>query len=347
MRFTLYHLYDIIIRLNINIFNDISLNRILQMHLSDKGVTLMAINPAIRLAIKAISYSDVDMKKFYKVQRTLQTIKSPKINNRFYKMWDNKIISDSREILTRIYEPKQKTRNELLLFFHGGGWVTESVDTYNRVCVNLANHTGCRVMSVEYRLAPEHPFPDGLDDCYAVTHELLSKPDLLGIKAEDVVLIGDSAGGNFAAVISMVIRDIGEFRISRQILIYPATYNKHDSSSPFVSVKKFGTDYLLTSKHICEYMDMYVPDKACLDTPYIAPLLAEDFAGMPKTLVITAEYDPLRDEGEMYANKIRQAGGYADTYRIKDAIHGFFALDARYGHVRQVYKIINAFLNNE
>ncbi|MDO5560893.1 MAG: alpha/beta hydrolase [Oscillospiraceae bacterium] len=307
----------------------------------------MAINPAIRLAIKAISYSDVDMKKFYKVQRTLQTIKSPKINNRFYKMWDNKIVSGGREILTRIYEPKEKTRTQLLLFFHGGGWVTESVDTYNRVCVNLANHTGCRVMSVEYRLAPENPFPDGLDDCYAVAHNILSQPQLLGIETSDVVLIGDSAGGNFAAVISMVIRDIGEYNIKKQILIYPATYNIHDDTSPFDSVKKFGTDYLLTSRHICEYMDMYVTDKACLNTPYIAPLLAESFTGLPDTLVITAEFDPLRDEGEMYAQKINQAGGSAHVHRVHDAIHGFFALDARYAHVKEAYRVINAFLNKE
>lgn len=307
----------------------------------------MAINKAMQLALKALSYSsdELDLKSVYKLQRSFQNMKVPKLIKPPYKMWDHKVFAGEREILTRIYEPDEQTRKELILFFHGGGWVTENIDTYNKVCANLTKYTGCRVASVEYRLAPENPFPDGLDDCYTVTREILMYPKLLGTTAEDVVLMGDSAGGNFAAVISMLMRDMEEFRISRQILLYPATNNDYTETSPFKSVHENGTDYLLTAKHMTEYLDLYIPDEADRNNPYAAPLLATDFTNLPKTLVITAEFDPLRDEGELYAKKLHDAGNVVKMHRMKNALHGFISLDPHYEHVRKTYKLINRFLD--
>ena len=182
-----------------------------------------------------------------------------------------------------------------LLFFHGGGWVTESIDTYNKVCDALARAARSRVISVEYRLAPEHPFPQGLDDCYAAARELFVRPKSFGFDLGRVTVIGDSAGGNLAAAVSLRARDEGEFYIPRQILIYPATYYDHSESSPFASVMENGSEYLLTSKRICEYIDLYKRDDEDLKNPYFAPLLAKDFSDQPDTLIITAEFDPLRD----------------------------------------------------
>lgn len=138
--------------------------------------------------------------------------------------------------------------------------MTESIDTYNKVCDALAQAARSRVISVEYRLAPEHPFPQGLDDCYAAARELFVRPKSFGFDLGRVTVIGDSAGGNLAAAVSLRARDEGEFYIPRQILIYPATYYDHSESSPFASVMENGSEYLLTSRRICEYIDLYKRD---------------------------------------------------------------------------------------
>lgn len=308
----------------------------------------MAINKAMRLALKALSYPDVDIKKMYKLQRSFEIVKTPLLlKPLLYKNWDHKVLSGGREITVRIYTPKEKTRNEILLFFHGGGWVTESIDTYNTVCMNLADLTGCKVVSVEYRLAPENPFPCGLDDCYAVAKELFCNAESFRARPEDIVLVGDSAGGNLAAAVSLRARDEGEFTVSRQILIYPALNNDYTEDSPYISVQENGKDYLLTSRRICDYMELYKSSDEDLQNPYFAPLIAEDFSKQPNTLVITAQYDPLRDEGEAYARKLKEAGAQAAVYRVEDALHGFFSLDPHYVQVRKAYELINDFLNGE
>lgn len=305
----------------------------------------MAINKLMRLALKALSYPDIDMKKIYPLERTVkEQLKSPHLLKPLYQLWDHKVICAGREILVRIYEPKQPPRHTLL-FFHGGGWVSESVDTYNSVCLNLARRTQSRVLSVQYRLAPEHPFPQGLDDCYAVTRELLCNSAGWDVFPGQVTLIGDSAGGNLCAAVSLLARDRGEFCVPQQILLYPAVYSDHTDQSPYPSVIENGTDYLLTSKRISEYMQLYIHDEKDWRSPYFAPLLAGNFENLPRTLVITAQYDPLRDEGEDYAARLAQAGGDASCYQMRDALHGFFSLGPRYVHVKKTYELINAFLD--
>lgn len=306
----------------------------------------MAINKFMRLALKLLSYPDIDIRKTYQLERSIQYLKLPALlpKDRWH---DCTIVSNGKSILTRTYIPKGDTQQNTLLFFHGGGWVTESIDTYNKVCDALACATKSKVISVEYRLAPEHPFPQGLEDCYAVARTLLLTPECFGSPLGRVTLIGDSAGGNLAAAVSLKARDDGEFSIPRQILIYPATYFDHSSASPFPSAVENGSDYLLTSKRICDYIDLYKRDKSDLKNPYFAPLLADDFSGLPDMLVITAEFDPLRDEGEEYANRLKKAGGTATIYRMKDALHGFMSLGIGYVHVRRAHEAINLFLNGD
>lgn len=312
------------------------------------------MNEFMRLALKALSYPDVDIRKTYPVERGLLNLKAPLLKP-LYRLWDRKIVCDGREITVRLYDPPaSKKAGELseaqknpLLFFHGGGWVTESVDTYNYVCRNMARRTGRLVMSVEYRLAPENKFPAAVEDCYTAARELCLHGGPLGIRPGEVTLIGDSAGGNLAAAVSLMARDKGEFSVDRQILIYPATAEDHTETSPFRSVQENGAGYLLTSKRICAFMDLYASSPEDKKNPYFSPLLAEDFSRQPDTLIITAEFDPLRDEGEYYGQKLREAGNYVKIYRMLDALHGFFALDQHYIHVRRGYEVINRFLNNE
>jgi acetyl esterase/lipase len=260
---------------------------------------------------------------------------------------DHKFMVDGREIPVRVFHPGKHKNNGFLIFFHGGGWVTGNIDSYTKVCANMANQTGHTVISVDYRLAPENPFPAGVEDCYYAVREIFLNLDLLRCKSEDITLIGDSAGGNLAAAVSLMARDRGEFLPHRQILIYPATYHDHSENSPFASVMENGKDYLLTSKRIQDYMDMYVPDEDDRYSPYVAPILADDLSRQPDTLIITAEFDPLRDEGEAYGIRLRESGNHVMIYRMKDALHGFIALPKKSEYVVKCYEIINQFLSGK
>lgn len=174
--------------------------------------------------------------------------------------------------------------------------------------------------------------------------ELFLHPESQAVAPGQVTLIGDSAGGNLAAAVSLLARDRGEFAVPRQILFYPATYYDHSERSPFPSVQQNGSDYLLTAHRLCDYMALYKRDDRDLTSPYFAPLLAKDFSCQPKTLIITAEYDPLRDEGEAYGRRLQEAGNQVEIYRMKDALHGFLGLGPHYVHVRRAYQLINRFL---
>ncbi|WP_313815640.1 alpha/beta hydrolase fold domain-containing protein, partial [Citricoccus sp.] len=135
----------------------------------------------------------------------------------------------THRVPVRVFQPKEKRRDEVLLFFHGGGWVTGDIESYTPACATMADLTGCVVASVDYRLAPEHPFPSGLDDCYRVARMLLEDPQRAGIEdARNIVLVGDSAGGNLAAAVSLLLRERGHRRAARQILLYPVTHWDHD-----------------------------------------------------------------------------------------------------------------------
>ena len=143
-------------------------------------------------------------------------------------------------------------------------------------------------------------------------------------------------------------RDRGEFAVAQQILIYPATYNDHSPHTRFDSVRENGTDYLLTAKRVRDYMELYAGgDPQKLNDPYFAPLLAADLSRQPRTLVITAQYDPLRDEGEAYARALRDAGNTVMLYRMPDALHGYFSLPMRFKLVRRTYDMIDHFLNGD
>ena len=227
------------------------------------------INQTAKKILKALSFDGVEVEAF-RHMADLKRLDPMKI---FYKKIDEKIYNGSHAVTIRIFFPTEKSFREseekkhniqdkkMLLFIHGGGWVTESIDNYERICARLANATGQYVVAVEYRLAPEDKFPAGLEDCYAVAKTLYSGDFMLNIKPENITLIGDSAGGNLCAALSLMARDCGEFMPKRQILIYPATYNDYTENSPFPSVKENGTDYFLTAGKMQDYIDLYARNK--------------------------------------------------------------------------------------
>ena len=319
----------------------------------------MAISSWMMAALKTLSYADIDVKENYRLARALHKLvhPTPKLRGQ---VWDHAVTVNGYELTVRVFKPKELRSRELLLFFHGGGWVTGSVESYTKTCADLSNFTNRRVLSLNYRLAPEFPFPFALEDCYQVTKALHrfthsgEIPDMArdsGVNAADirpgdpVTLIGDSAGGNLAAAVSLLAAERGEFQVARQILLYPLTHNDHSENTPFPSVLENGTGFLLTSKRVNDYIELYIRDDADRASPYLAPLLSDNLRGQPQTLIITAEYDPLRDEGEAYGQKLRLFGNRASVVRMTDTLHGFFSLPFRFQKVRRCYSIINAFLN--
>lgn len=296
--------------------------------------------------LKFLSYPFSNIKKYYKLYRKILIAMNPYYWH-FNNVLDYKLPIDNRTIPIRIFQPKKRKLNKVLLFFHGGGWVTGNINTYTKICNHMAKQTGHTVISVDYRLAPEHPFPAGLTDCYLVAREIFLNPELFHCKLKDITLIGDSAGGNLAAVVSLMARDFGEFSPKKQILLYPTTNNDYSEDSPFPSVHENGTDYFLTTKRIRDYLDMYVGNDENRYHPYVAPLLAENLTHQPKTLIITAENDLLLDEGKAYGKRLKESGNEVLMYMMKDALHGFLALPRNSESVIKSYKIINRFLDDK
>ncbi len=234
-----------------------------------------------------------------------------------------------------------------ILLFHGGGWANGTVDFYADTCMRMAVKLQRRVVAVDYRRSPEHRFPTAVEDCYAAACQLFAKEILPDVEPEHIVLFGDSAGGNLAAVVSLLARDRGDFACRTQVLLYPLTYDDHSETSIFESLRENGEDYLLTRKDVEGYIGMYLAKPADYESPYFAPLLAPDLSDQPRTLVVTAEYCPLRDEGEAYAARLEMDGNQVTCMRMLDAVHGYFLYPTVLGFVRDTYKIIEGFLNDE
>lgn len=306
------------------------------------------MNTLKRFALKLLSSPTINMHESYKFVRQLQKVFVTPSKSRFQYL-DQKIYSadQSHEIPIRIFRPKKLMSSDIILFFHGGGWVLGNIDTYTKDCRRLADQMGRIVLAVDYLKAPENPYPAGFDDCYHVAQLLLSRPDLTGIKgARNIIIVGNSAGGNLAAAVSLRLRNEGKPLPSKQILINPVTYWRHDEASPFKSVEENGYDYGLTAKKMQEYMEMYEPDEVKRQNPYIAPLMTEDFSNQPDTLVISSEFDPLRDEGEVYGYMLLEAGNQVEIMRAKDTVHNFLFAPLNEDIIDATYLLIKDYLEN-
>ena len=307
------------------------------------------MNPLLRLALRLLAFARFDVREDYervrRLQRQLAALPSARYRT---PPWDTFSDSgDGHRVPVRVFTPREQRRDELLLFFHGGGWVTGDIESYTPACATMADLTGCRVASVDYRLAPEHPFPAGLEDCYGAARGLLQNPSRAGLTdAEKIVLVGDSAGGNLAAAVSLLLREQGHRVPRRQILLYPVTHWDHDpTTSPFESVRRHGEDYRLTNTEVEDYFDMYVPDPVQRRNRLVSPLMAGDLSAQPDTLLITAELDLLCDEGEAYAHALAEAGNRVSVHRIEHAVHGFITLPRFARPLKEAYELIDAFLD--
>ena len=304
------------------------------------------MNPLFKFVLKLASSPKIDMQEDYELVRKIQDLFS-RTSSDDYIFLDEKIYSEDEkhEIPVRIFYPKNRVYEEYIIYIHGGGWTLGNIESYTSACVNLANELGRIVFSIDYRKAPENPFPAGFNDVYQAVRTLLTP--VSDKKQRKWIIMGDSAGANLAAAVSLKLRDQGLRIPKKQVLLYPATYWDHSIESPFESMHTFGYDYGLTIKKITEYMVMYAPDEESRKQPYISPLMADNLENQPDTLVITAEFDPLRDEGEAYGKALLKAGNRVEIRRILDSVHGFITYPPYVTPLRTAYETMNTFLNKD
>jgi acetyl esterase len=223
------------------------------------------------------------------------------------------------EIPIRVYTPGDRTTRGCLVYFHGGGFVIGSIETHDGMCRSIALAAGVVVASVDYRLAPEHKFPAAAEDAYAATCWIIEHAERFDIDERRIAVGGDSAGGNLATVAALMARDRGGPPLAFQLLLYPVT----DADLERASHREYAEGYLLTRNAMAWFWEHYVSAPSDRSRPYAAPLRAEDLSRLPPALVITAECDPLRDEGEAYARRLEEAGVPVTLTRYPGMIHGF------------------------
>ena len=225
----------------------------------------------------------------------------------------------------RLYRPQGGTAAAplpVLVYYHGGGWVIGDLDTHDTLCRELCNGSGCAVVAVDYRMGPEHRFPAAVDDALAATRWIRAQGAALQLDTDRLAVGGDSAGGNLAAVVALAARDAGDLPIRFQLLIYPATDQRRGAESHRTN----GQGYLLTNDTITYFHDHYIAQPAQDLDWRCSPLLHANHAGLPPAFVLIAGYDPLRDEGLQYAQKLSEAGNRAALVNFERQIHGFITM---------------------
>jgi acetyl esterase len=285
----------------------------------------MPVDPQERRLLDALVASDLQLSPDLGVERMRQVMDLRTVR----RVSDQVIPGPAGDIPIRVYAPPDARSLPVLVYFHGGGWVIGSVQGSDLLCRLLSDWGGCVVVSVDYRLAPEHPFPAAPEDCYAATAWVVAHAARFGGAPTRVAVGGDSAGGNLAAAVTLMARDRGGPDLAFQALLYPVTDYDFDTPSYRANADGHGGGGL-TRELMIWFWDQYVPDPADRSHPYAAPLRAVDLRGLPAAWISTAEYDPLCDEGDAYARRLQEAGVAVQHKQHAGMAHGF------YGHTAVV-----------
>nr|AIT69728.1 lipase/esterase AS-Trib20-ORF1 [uncultured bacterium] len=242
----------------------------------------------------------------------------PEVRSPVARTEDRSIPGPLGEIPVRIYQSPGDRGT--LVFYHGGGFMLGGIESHDEVCHTLSTGAGCSIVAVDYRMAPEHPYPAAPEDAYAALVWVAENGDSLGLDTSRLAVGGDSAGGNLSAVVSVMARDRGGPELALQFLIYPAV----DMSQDYPSFRENASGYMLDVDSVNYFLRHYAPDEARHQEPYLAPIFAGSHVGLPTALIQTAEFDPLRDQGKAYAEKL-SAAGVAVTYTCYEGmLHGFY-----------------------
>ncbi|WP_238009522.1 alpha/beta hydrolase [Dactylosporangium sp. AC04546] len=229
------------------------------------------------------------------------------------------------KVLLRVYRPSAEPSLPMLMYFFGGGWVLGTIDTADGIARSLANAAGCIVAVTDYRLAPEHPFPAAIEDCWAAAEWVADNAAAIGADPHRVAVGGDGAGGNLAAALTLMAQEAGGPRLAGQLLVCPST-DLSDATATDESMRTSNDPYLFNRHSVAWCRSRYLIDPDDAYNPLASPLQAESLAGLPPALVITAEFDPLRDQGERYAARLARAGVPVAVTRYEGMVHGFFAM---------------------
>lgn len=237
------------------------------------------------------------------------------------KVMNHIIHTDEGNLLMRLYYPQENKPLPAVLYFHPGGFVKGDIDTHDPICRSLADASGCLIISLNYPKAPEHPYPQAIKAAKEAFLWIAAHPKELGSDGR-IAVAGENAGGNLAAVLTHEVRELVKPSISFQVLIYPQT----DLTFSTLSHQEFEAGYLLERDSLEWYKKQYLPKNANPESPHISPLFASNFSSLPPALIITAEYDPMRDEGESYAQQLQSAGVPTTLKRYPGMVHGFFQM---------------------
>jgi len=307
----------------------------------------MALHPDIAAFIETLPPADHSQPLDYKAWREDEESRVPAVADRtpqLHAVADQTAATSVGDVPVRIYTPNDAQEHGLIVYFHGGAFFSGSLDTHDHVARLLAKHSGHKVISVGYRRAPEHDFPAGLQDCYAVVQWAAEQADSLGWNGNVFAVAGDSSGGTFAAAISGMAQDDGFDRITHQILLYPSLDLSFDETQ-YASLRENAVGYGLETAGLAAHNAFYLDSGADPADPLVSPIKRSDLTGLPKTLIITAEYDPLRDEGEIYADRLQAAGIEVKLVRWQGANHGFMQNFAWIPDMERAYETVAEFLN--
>lgn len=305
------------------------------------------LDTRVAVLLKYISLMDIDL---FEKGRSIEEIRAFSVKSgrilksaplKVTQVRDAAIPGPSGPVSVRVYSDDTDPGLPIVIYCHGGGWVLGSLDSHDNICRAIAKRTKAVVLAPDYGLAPEKPYPHGLDDVYTALAWVWENANTIGGDPNRIFLAGDSAGGNLAAAAALRARDSKGPPVAGQILIYPALNLKEFNTE---SYRMFGQGFYLTRQYMETFRSYYVPDPLDRLSPEVSPLLSDDFKGLPPALVVTAQFDVLRDEGEAYARKLEEAGVLVEI-RVNGVIHGFLGMDRILPQSGQTIGEIARFIN--
>lgn len=296
----------------------------------DPAFVVLLAQPGMQLAAPPPEVTPPMMREFAKMFRP--SIELPAIHS----SEDLVIREADREVRVRLYRPDDRTPAPLILFFHGGGWVLCDLDSHDFLCRDLAHASGCAIVAVDYRLAPEVPFPGALEDCYLALQYFASHAKDHGLDAGRIAVCGDSAGGNLAAAVALTSRDRGGPALRHQALLCPVIDSACDSASMIAN----GMGFMLSREIMMWFWNCYLAKPADASNPLASPAQAKNLANLPPTSIATAEFDPLRDEGRDYFQRLTLARSEVSYTCHPGMIHLFYGLGAVIPYARTAFEQI-------
>lgn len=307
----------------------------------------MPVHPEIQKILNVIPKYDPTHKVVPEEHRKMFDVPALPIEQRVQvHAVEEKVISTTEaDITIRIYTPEEKESYPVLMYFHGGAFLSGTLESHDEVIRPICMESGYKVVSVEFRLAPEYPYPAALNDCYNATKWVTEHKEELQWDGQNLALAGDSSGGNLVAVVSLLARNKKEFNITKNVLLYPSL-DLDFSSFRYPSLTENGTGYFVESAQLAELNGFYLLGGVDTDNPLVSPIREQNLEHFPKSLIVTAEYDPFRDEGELFAENLKKSGVPVELKRYEGVTHGFLGKWTHLDEFQGVYQYIGDFLSS-